>query len=389
MAADSATEKEKLQEETLNKCHDLLRKKLNVNAIISLLNGKNLLTPGDRHFLTEGHRSKEEKVDFIIDILPSKGTGWWNKFILSLKESTAGTAHDYVASLLEHHLKRKVYDETGQYTGGSPYQDGGLLHRKRGMSIHVPSGIALAMHDYVPDYDYEPLETATSELTLVTPYSDSITSTELRQDLAHIISPIVELKDKLDSVERCYNVMCKQVGLLQVCELLTEKTEMFGKALSNLIRLYIDKFKAKKQKGYSNLSAVESNVTRIIEDIAECTEDIDIEKEMQTWSQCVEKMKKNLGILKEALYSQNTAKMAKLQDAWRLKDTAAENAKLWIVERKEVIVTGNKYLTELNELRSQDSALISSVYDTIHTRVKTGEICLDAWINWIEQRINL
>ena len=183
--------------------------------------------------------------------------------------------------------------------------------------------------------------------------------------------------------------MCKQVGLLQVCELLTEKTEMFGKALSNLIRLYIDKFKAKKQKGYSNLSAVESNVTRIIEDIAECTEDIDIEKEMQTWSQCVKKMKKNLGILKEALYSQNTAKMAKLQDSWRLKDTAAENAKLWIVERKEVIFTGNKYLIELNELRSQDNALISSVYDTIHTRVKTGEICLDAWINWIEQRINL
>ena len=61
MAADSATEKEKLQEETLNKCHDLLRKKLDVNAIISLLNGKNLLTPGDRHFLTERDTDQRKK----------------------------------------------------------------------------------------------------------------------------------------------------------------------------------------------------------------------------------------------------------------------------------------------------------------------------------------
>jgi len=56
------------------------------------------------------------------------------------------------------------------------------------------------MTTYVPDYDYEPLETATSKCTISTLYSDSITSTELRQDLVHIISPIVaELKDRLDS----------------------------------------------------------------------------------------------------------------------------------------------------------------------------------------------
>ena len=381
MAATSTTDKENLQEEVLNKCHDLLRKKLNVNAIVPLLNARNLLTPGDRHLLTEEHRSKESKVDYIIDILPSKGAGWWSKFILSLKESTSGTAHDYLASTLEHHFKRKMYDVAGQYTGGSPYQEGGLFHRKRRMSVHVPSGIALAMHDYVPDYEYEPLSKPVNEVNTETPNMET-----LRPDIAYIISPIIQLKDKLDNVEYCYNIMHNQVGLMQVCELLTEKTEMFGKSLSDLIKMYIEKFKNKKQ---SELSAVERTVTRIIEDIAECTEDIDIDKEVELWSQCVEKMKKNLSILKEALYSRSTAEMAKLQKAWKIEGIEAENAKLWITERKAVVVTGNKHLTELQALRKQNDALISSVYDAVHKRVKAGEVCLDAWIKWIEQRIKL
>ena len=344
-------------------------------------------TPGDRHLLTEEHRSKEAKVDYIIDILPTKGAGWWSKFVLSLKESTSGTAHDYVASTLEHHLKRLMYDAAGLYAGGSPYQDGGLFHCKRSTSIHVPSGIALAMHDYVPDYDYEPLSKAGNEplagTSVAKPTPDIAT---LRPDIADILSPIIQLKDKLDNVEYCYKVMCNQIGLLQVCELLTEKTERFGKALSDLIEMYIDKFKTKKQK---DLSPVERTVMRIIEDIAECTEDIDIDKEIRLWSQCVEKMKKNLCILKEALYSQNTAEMAKLQKAWKLEGTEAKNAELWIVERKAVVDTGKKYLTDLQALRSQDDALISSIYDAVHTRVEAGGICLDAWIKWIEQRIKI
>jgi len=318
MAATSTTDKENLQEEALNKCHDLLRKKLNVNAIVPLLNARNLLTPGDRHLLTEEHRSKEAKVDYIIDILPSKGAGWWSKFIISLKESTSGTAHDYLASTLEHHFRRKMYDVAGQYTGGSPYQEGGLFHRKRGMSIHVPSGIALAMHDYVPDYEYEPLSKPVNEVNTDTPNMET-----LRPDIADIVSPIIQLKDRLDDVKCCYKIMHNQIGLMQACELLTEKTEMFGKSLSHLIKMYIDKFKNKKQ---SELSAVERTVTRIIEDIAECTEDIDIDKEVELWSQCVEKMKKNLCILKEALYSRSTAEMAKLQQAWKIEGIEAENA---------------------------------------------------------------
>jgi len=382
MATPSPTDKENLQEETLNKCHELLRKKLNVNAIVSLLNEKDLLTPGDRHLLTEEHRSKEAKVDYIIDILPSKGTGWWNKFILSLKESTSGTAHDYLASTLEHHYRRKIYDIAGQCTGGSPYQEGSQLRRKRGISIHVPSGIAIAMHDFVPDYEYESLSKAVNE-SLSTNAEPTSNIETLRPDVADIVLPIVQLKDRLDNVEYCYKIMCNQVGLMQVCELLTEKTEVFGRALSNLIKMYIDKFKNKKQ------SSVERNVTQIIEDIAECTEDVDIDKEVEMWSQCVEKMKKNLCMLKEALYSRSTAEMAKLQKAWKLEGTKAENAKLWIAERKAVVVSGNKYLTELQALRSQNDALISSVYDTVHTRVEAGEVCLDAWIQWIEQRIKL
>ena len=119
--------------------------------------------------------------------------------MLSQKERSAETVYGYVymASMLEHHPNKKMYDVMEQCTLSRWWSIAPQV--RYDLSVHVPSEIALVMHDYVPDYDYEPLEIATSKYTVSTPYSDSITSTELRQDLVHLISPIVELKDKLDS----------------------------------------------------------------------------------------------------------------------------------------------------------------------------------------------
>ena len=90
---------EALREKTLLGCHEVLRKKLDVKEIFPQMNQKNLLTAEDRHVLQDPSKSTETKVSHIIEILPRK-EGWWGKFIASLKESTSGTAHEYLASTL-------------------------------------------------------------------------------------------------------------------------------------------------------------------------------------------------------------------------------------------------------------------------------------------------
>ena len=183
--------------------------------------------------------------------------------------------------------------------------------------------------------------------------------------------------------------MKKQVGLLQAFDELIGNTKHFSDALSDLLKLYIDKFKTKKRQNYSQLTIVERNVIQIIEDITECTEDINIDKEREVWNQCVIKMEKNRDHIIRVLYTQDTSEMAAVQRTWKLDGEEAKAAETWIAVRKQVVVLGNSSLGKLDEMRSQDEALITSIYDTVSRRVKAGEECLEAWIKWVRERINL
>ena len=167
---------EDLQEKTLLSCHEVLRKKLDVKEIFSQMNQKNLLTAEDRHVLLDTNKSTETKVSHIIEILPRK-EGWWGKFIASLKETTSGTAHEYLASTLTNQLKRKMY-ESGQQTLG---------HRGRvyNNSTNVPSGISLDMYDFMPVV-LPP--TGYPELKNKAEIPDIV---KLRPDLADVLNPIL------------------------------------------------------------------------------------------------------------------------------------------------------------------------------------------------------
>ena len=365
---------EDLQEKTLLSCHDILKKKLDVKEVFSPMNEKNLLTLHDKHILSDTSNSVDTKVLYIIDILPRKGKGWWENFIASLRESTSGTAHEYLASTLTSRLKRRMHD-CGKQT---------LENRERvrnSYSAHVPSGISLDMDQFMPDVLPD------------TRYSESKEEkpdiTNLRPDLADIINPIVKLKEELDKTKHHYRIMQNQVGLLQAFDELIENTKCFQDALSDLLKLYINSFKTRKQHGYSKLTMVECELIQIIEDITESTEDIDIDKETQIWEQCVEKMEKNHKHIKEALYSQDTTRMAAIQQTWKLSGAGAEDAKEWIKVRRQVVELGYESLDKLNDMRSQDDALITSVYDIVHRRVKVGKDCLEAWIKWVQQRSEL
>ena len=66
-----------------------------------------------------------------------------------------------------------------------------------------------------------------------------------------------------------------------------------------------------------------------------------------------------------------------------------EDAKEWIKGRRQVVELGYESLDKLNDMRSQDDALITSVYDIVHRRVKVGKDCLEAWTKWVQQRSEL
>ena len=368
---------EDLQEKTLISCHEVLEKKLDVKEIYSQMNQRNLLTSEDRHVLQDTSKSPETKIGHIVEMLPRKESGWWIKFIDCLKASTSGTAHEYLASALTNQLKRKMY-ECGQQLRGQPRV------REHNNSVHVPSGISLTMYDFMPDCFTPP-----------TGYSEGVNTkespdiVELRPDLADVLIPIVQLKEKLDTTKYNYTIMKNQVALLQAFDELIENTKHFSDALSHLLELYIDKFKIKKRHNYSQLTEVEQNVIQIIEDITESTEDIDIDKEREVWSLCIKKIKKNRDLIKEALYSQDTSKMITVQRKWKLDGQDAKTAEAWIAVRKQVVALGNDSLVKLDRMRSQDNVLITFIYDAVYTRVKVGEDCLGAWIKWVRQRIKL
>jgi len=370
---------ESLQEKTLISCHDVLKKKLDVNEILTPMNQKNLLTSEDKHVLSDTSKSTSAKASYIVEILPRKGEGWWGKFIASLKESTTGTAHEYLASILTNHLKRNMYECAQQTLPQSrDVYPRGRVHRD---SSHVPSGISLDLYDFMPSIEYTEYKSRSDR--------GSPDIVELRPDLADVLAPIVQLKEQLDNVKYSYKIMKNQVGLLRAFDGLLENTKRFRDALSCLLELYIDKFKTKKRHCYLKLTTVERNVIQIIEDITECTEDIDIDKEKEVWTQCAKKIEKNRDLVKEALYSEDTDKMAAIQRTLKLDKVGTQDANEWIAMRKQVIVLGNKSLDKLNEMREQDNALITSVYDTVNRRVKVGDDCLKAWIKWVEQRSKL
>ena len=88
----------------LNKCHPQLREDLSPDVIVPYLNANDLLSSTELEELQSpiaGYR----KIDKIQAILPTKGEGWWDKFLSCLSKSTQGTAHDNLKTFLEDALK--------------------------------------------------------------------------------------------------------------------------------------------------------------------------------------------------------------------------------------------------------------------------------------------
>lgn len=107
------------QSRALNAEHSNLRDKLNVETIVQFLNSKFLLTPDEMYTLTDTSRPLGKRVDFIVEILPRKGSKWWEKFLQCLTESHTRPglgAHKELAELLNHQLNQQLKYEVSSYT---------------------------------------------------------------------------------------------------------------------------------------------------------------------------------------------------------------------------------------------------------------------------------
>ena len=82
-----------MDQEALRKCSAVLCNSLDVRSIALLLYHKNLLTNEELKRLDYTFASNVEKVRFLINALPTKGTGWFDRFIDCLKITTKGTGH--------------------------------------------------------------------------------------------------------------------------------------------------------------------------------------------------------------------------------------------------------------------------------------------------------
>jgi len=81
---------------------------LNLTALIPLLNKHCLLTLNDNYVLLNYLVSPMERANALIyQILPSKGTGAFKKFITCLQEETEHIGHQELARTLTAAAKRK------------------------------------------------------------------------------------------------------------------------------------------------------------------------------------------------------------------------------------------------------------------------------------------
>ena len=94
-------EQENLQRLALEECSVAFVKKLDPSAILPHLIAQHLLTDDDRQTLTTFARTQTEKAQYLVDIIPRKETGWFEKFLACLRQSADGTGHRDLVKQLE------------------------------------------------------------------------------------------------------------------------------------------------------------------------------------------------------------------------------------------------------------------------------------------------
>ena len=100
-----------MDEQVFNKCSVILFHSLDVSTISPYLVKHQLVTESDSEKFDNPYISDVDKIDYLIQILPSKGNCWLEKFIQCLDETSEGTGHCKIVKELKRAKQR--LDKTG------------------------------------------------------------------------------------------------------------------------------------------------------------------------------------------------------------------------------------------------------------------------------------
>jgi len=90
--------------------HTKIRARLNPDSITPYLNQQDLLTDDELEKLCCETLTRLQKIDLIVQVLPSKRRDWWNKFLLCLEESATEPglpSHHELVTLLTNELAQQ------------------------------------------------------------------------------------------------------------------------------------------------------------------------------------------------------------------------------------------------------------------------------------------
>ena len=389
MTEDIESELEKLQEKALHRCHAKLKDKLNLTEIIPFLDQQDLLTVGDIHCLQS--KPPAEAVAHLISILPTKRIGWWDKLIDSLERSGGGTAHYDLAECLKNSIKKELSLISGGNTVTTNINAGSEMEQPvSDVSLEASTAVDHATSTSVVGSkrpSRSSVHTASRITESMCKFGTNPFLFSRRPDVAEFT--VEKLKDELDEVKNKYDVIVKQVKLIELHELLIDKSFHFSCALSDVLQLYVNHFKSKKKANNSLLSQSELEIIQIIEAVTECTDTIDMDKEKKSWEECLGTMREQLSNLKKTLYTINTDEMVEQQRAWSLSSEEEEKkAQEWIDERSKIIQTAKECLNKLENIskRNNQSEVLKTIHLAVQRRIEVGELCLEAWSNWINHR---
>jgi len=99
-----------MNQRALQRCSVTLHNSLDIEVIYPYLVTHGLTTQNDQEKLTHPNSTNLEKINYLTQMLPKKGSDWLDKFIKCLEESSKeAPAHDEIAQELKDARKGKHY----------------------------------------------------------------------------------------------------------------------------------------------------------------------------------------------------------------------------------------------------------------------------------------
>lgn len=355
----------------LSNCHDMFRQLLDIPEIIPHLAKYDLLTDNDKDKLTNQQTSRSTKIDYVMQILPRKGSGWFEKLINALRESSRGTGSAHIDLVLA--LRSKKAAAKGERVPDRP-----SLDNKSGFGH--PSKIAdeTSWPTEKSNLTGDDLQPAKPGLASSASPSDSTSQKERTVSYENVV-------DDLRILEKTYLTLQNQIRLVSLYESLIRHMKTFRDALIVLQSFYVETFRNHGEASQMNETQVK--MASMIENIIGYDKNFELGQEIDKWNKYLELLECNCAKTKDALFSLDNNKIKQQQLQLRLEDKDKEEFSGWIKERNSFVKNGEACFNELVKLT--DVKTDPNLIDDIKIRMRAGKKLLDLWKEWMDLRASL